>query len=109
MTTSSVVAPSTAPEYRIVLDDQLIVHTRTAIKQRIVDALADGHRDIVVDASQCGYIDSSGLGALLSCQHKAAAVGGTLTIEGLHSELRTLIELTHLDTVLNIRWPDEQP
>jgi anti-sigma B factor antagonist len=56
----------------------------------------------VIDCTQTGYIDSSGLGALVSLSKKVREQGGELRIAGLNEDLRALFELTKLDTLFHI-------
>jgi anti-sigma B factor antagonist len=48
------------------VDGQLIVGNRHELKDLIQAALETGERRLLIDFSRTGYIDSSGLGALVS-------------------------------------------
>lgn len=107
--TSAPNAPSapvdpTAPR-RFEIEDELSFRTRQQLKLRVVDALAEGARAIVLDASGCGYIDSSGLGVLVSINKKCRDAGGAMTLEGLNPELRYFLAHVGLDTVFAIVPP----
>lgn len=84
------------------VDGQLIVGNRHELKQKILDALEAGEKKFVVDFSRTGYIDSSGLGVLVSLSKKIREVGGDLRLAGLNDDLHTLFELTKLDTLFAI-------
>ncbi len=84
------------------VDGQLIVSNRHELKQKVLDAADGGARKILVDFSDTGYIDSSGLGALVSLAKKLREVDGELRLAGLNEDLRTLFELTKLDTLFAI-------
>jgi len=84
------------------VDGQLIVGNRHELKQKVVDALDVGERKVVIDFTNTGYIDSSGLGALVSLSKKIRDQGGDLKLAGLNEDLRTLFELTKLDTLFTI-------
>ena len=84
------------------VDGQLIVGNRQEFKQKILDALDAGERRFLVDFTQTGYIDSSGLGVLVSLSKKIRDEGGELRLAGLNEDLRTLFELTKLDTLFAI-------
>lgn len=90
------------------VDGQLIVGNRHELKQKVMDALDGGARKLVVDFTNTGYIDSSGLGALVSLSKKIRDVGGELKLAGLNEDLRTLFELTKLDTLFVIVESPEQ-
>jgi anti-sigma B factor antagonist len=84
------------------VDGQLIVGNRHDLKQKILDAVETGDRKFVIDFSQTGYIDSSGLGVLVSLAKKVREAGGDLRLAGLNDDLRTLFELTKLDTLFTL-------
>jgi anti-sigma B factor antagonist len=86
----------------VTVDGQLIVGNRQELKQMVVDALDGGGRKFVVDFSRTGYIDSSGLGVLVSLSKKIREQGGDLRLAGLNEDLQTLFELTKLDTLFAI-------
>ncbi|OGT92459.1 MAG: hypothetical protein A2083_01415 [Gemmatimonadetes bacterium GWC2_71_9] len=86
----------------IEVDGQLIVGNRQELKQKVLDALEAGERKFLVDFTKTGYIDSSGLGVLVSLSKKIRDEGGDLRLAGLNEDLRTLFELTKLDTLFAI-------
>ena len=86
----------------VTVDGQLIVGNRQELKQQVIDSLDGGARKFVVDFSHTGYIDSSGLGVLVSLSKKIREAGGDLRLSGLNEDLQTLFELTKLDTLFAI-------
>jgi anti-sigma B factor antagonist len=84
------------------VEGQLIVGNRQEFKQQVLDALEAGERKFLVDFSNTGYIDSSGLGVLVSLSKKIRDEGGDLRLAGLNEDLKTLFELTKLDTLFSI-------
>jgi len=90
------------------VEGQLIVGNRQELKSVIQDAVDKGDRKFLIDFSQTGYIDSSGLGALVSLSKKVRERGGELRLAGLNEDLRSLFELTKLDTLFSIADTPEQ-
>lgn len=86
----------------VTVEGQLIVANRQELKQALADALDAGARKFVVDFGPTAYIDSSGLGALVSVNKKVREAGGELRLAGLNEDLRSLFELTKLDTLFAI-------
>jgi anti-sigma B factor antagonist len=84
------------------VEGQLIVGNRQELKQKVLDELERGERRFLVDFSQTGYIDSSGLGVLVSLSKKIRETGGELRLASLNDDLKTLFELTKLDTLFQI-------
>ena len=81
---------------------QLIVGNRQELKQRMLDELESGARKFLIDFDGTAYIDSSGLGVLVSLSKKIREQGGELRLANLNEDLRTLFELTKLDTLFHI-------
>lgn len=84
------------------VEGQLIVANRHELKQIVQDALDQGVRHIIIDFTPTAYIDSSGLGALVSMSKRVRQAGGELRLVGLNEDLRSLFELTKLDTLFAI-------
>ncbi len=84
------------------VDGQLIVGNRQELKQKVLDEVARGERKFLVDFTNTGYIDSSGLGVLVSLSKKIREQGGDLRLASLNEDLRTLFELTKLNTLFRI-------
>lgn len=90
------------------VEGQLIVGNRQELKQQVLEQLEDGDRKFVIDFAETGYIDSSGLGVLVSLSKKIREQGGELRLSSLNEDLRTLFELTKLDTLFRIADDKEQ-
>lgn len=84
------------------VDGQLIVGNRQELKQKVLEELERGERKFLIDFTNTGYIDSSGLGVLVSLSKKIREQEGELRLAGLNEDLRTLFELTKLDTLFII-------
>ena len=84
------------------VEGQLIVGNRQELKQKVLEELEGGARKFLIDFSGTGYIDSSGLGVLVSLSKKIREQGGELRLANLNEDLRTLFELTKLDTLFHI-------
>ena len=78
---------------------QLIVGNRQLLKEQVLDQLERGDRKFIVDFSKTDFIDSSGLGVLVTLSKKIREQGGQLSLVSLSEDLRTLFELTKLDTL----------
>ena len=90
------------------VEGQLIVGNRQELKDLVTAALDRGERRILIDFSRTGYIDSSGLGALVSISKRIREAGGELRLSGLNEDLRSLFELTKLDTLFSIADTPQQ-
>lgn len=84
------------------VEGQLIVGNRQDLKGLIQEALEAGERKFLIDCTQTAYIDSSGLGALVTISKKIRENGGELRLAGLNDDLQALFELTKLDSLFQI-------
>jgi anti-sigma B factor antagonist len=92
---------STRDGEKVVIDveGQLIAGNRQQLKDAVVPEIDRGARHFVIDFAETGYIDSAGLGVLVSLSKKIRESEGTLRLTNLNEDLRTLFELTKLDTL----------
>ena len=58
--------------------------------------------NLVFDLSSLKFVDSSGLGALLSCLRQLNAIGGDLKLCGMVKPVRALFELVRMHRVFEI-------
>ena len=72
---------------------------RQLLKEQVLDQLERGDRKFRLDFSKTDYVDSSGLGVLVTLSKKIREQGGQLSLVSLSEDLRTLFELTKLDTL----------
>jgi anti-sigma B factor antagonist len=84
------------------VDGQLVVTNRQEFKQQLVDRIEGGARRLVIDFARAAYVDSSGLGVLVSLAKRVREAGGELRLCGLNEDLRVLFELTRLETLFRI-------
>jgi anti-anti-sigma factor len=72
-----------------------------------IDALfADGHRKVVLDLSQVGYVDSATIGCLMDAYRQATAAGGRLRLSGVQKRVETMLTMTGSHAFLKM-FPDE--
>jgi anti-anti-sigma factor len=60
------------------------------------------HKNVEADFSEVRFIDSVGLGALLSVHKKACERGGRLVLVNPADNIRHFLELLHMDKVFHI-------
>jgi anti-anti-sigma factor len=73
-----------------------------AFKARLDASTDAGARYVVVDFADVGFVDSRGIGVLLSAQRKLSARGGTLVVICGDPAIRRVFEITGLIDVLKI-------
>jgi anti-sigma B factor antagonist len=69
-----------------------------AFKEGIAQCIEAGHTRLVLDLSRVEFIDSSGLGAIVSCL-KRLGPRGSLAVAGAQGPVMRLFTLTRMDRV----------
>lgn len=82
--------------------EKLDSHVSPSIKSELVVINTNGEKNIIMDLSQTRYCDSSGLSAILIGNRICKESGGTFVLTGLQPAVTKLIEISQLDTILNI-------
>ncbi len=72
-----------------------------AFKSEIAPSIKANAR-LIFDLSKLKFVDSSGLGALLSCLRQVNAAGGDLKLCGMIKPVRALFELVRMHRVFEI-------
>lgn len=70
------------------------------LRAAVVKAVTDGHARLVIDLSDVEFIDSSGLGALVSGLKTTRQAGGDLRIAAPNEQVRLVLQLTNVERVL---------
>lgn len=63
---------------------------------------SEGYVDVIIDFKKVDFIDSAGMGALISLSKLMKANGGTLWLRNLNQNIDRVIKLARLDTFFNI-------
>ncbi len=73
------------------------------IRDAVRDVLAKGSKNIVLNLADVSYIDSSGLGELVSAYTSVKNSGGELKLLNLTSKVHDLLQITKLYTVFDVK------
>ena len=73
-----------------------------SVKSELVVIGNNGEKNIIMDLSSTRYCDSSGLSAILVGNRISKEAGGTFVLCGLQPSVLKLIEISQLDSILNI-------
>ncbi len=83
------------------LDKRFDAHSAVDFKARMADFVSSGHTVIILDLSEVDFIDSSGLGAIVSAL-KTVGRNGDLVLCGIKETVMSLFRLTRMDRVFRI-------
>ncbi len=70
--------------------------------KRDIAPVVDANAKLVLDLSRLRFVDSSGLGAFISCLRKLNAKGGDLKLCGMSKPVRAVFELVRMHRVFDI-------
>jgi anti-sigma B factor antagonist len=73
------------------------------LRDEVRKLLAKGSKKIVLNLAEVNYIDSSGLGELVSAYTAVKNAGGELKLLNLTSKVRDLLVITKLVTVFDVK------
>ena len=73
------------------------------LRDEVRKLLAEGKKKIVLNLAEVNYIDSSGLGELVSAYTAVKNAGGELKLLNLTSKVRDLLVITKLVTVFDVK------
>ena len=79
------------------LAGEVDVATAPRLRDRLVQLVNEGPPKLVVDLSGLSFIDSMGLGALVSGLKRARAHDGDLRLVGASDHVAKVLEITRLD------------
>ena len=74
----------------------------SALRDALRDLITQGDKKILLNLSDVSYIDSSGIGELVSGFTSVANAGGTLKLLGLTKRVKDLLQITKLYTVFDV-------
>ena len=77
------------------------------VKERIKELLSDGQKRILLNLGDVSYIDSAGLGSLISAYATVKREGGQLKLVNLTKRVQDLLAITKLITVFDT-YDDEK-
>ena len=68
-------------------------------------SIGAGTKKLILDLSALNFIDSAGIGLLLSCSGLIEQQGGRMLISGVQGNVAHTLEIVHLDRVISF-YPD---
>ncbi len=79
------------------LDASNVAEFKTAM-----DPILEARSQLILDLSRMRFVDSSGLGAILSCLRQLRAKGGDLKLCGMTKQVRAVFELVRMHRIFDI-------
>jgi anti-sigma B factor antagonist len=86
----------------VVKEERLDAHNSGDLKAQMLKLFEEGKNSLVIDLQAVRFVDSSGLGALVSGFKNASSRNGNLKLSGLQLQVKSMFELTRLHRVFEI-------
>lgn len=81
---------------------RLDAHNSPELKSAMLQQFDAEKKNLVIDLKEVRFIDSSGLGVLVSGFKNASASNGSLKLCGMQQQVKSMFELTRLHRVFDI-------
>ena len=94
--------------YVIALGGEVDLYTAPEFKQQLLDVIAKGAREVVVDFSDTTFIDSTTLGVLVGGVKRLRTNEGQLSLVCSDRNITKIFEITGLDRVFTIYGTREE-
>jgi anti-sigma B factor antagonist len=91
-----------ADTHVIELGGEIDLYTAPEFKERMVQVIEDGKKQVIVDLSKATFIDSTTLGVLVGGVKRLRPAGGTLALVCSDQNIVKIFEITGLDRVFTI-------
>ncbi len=85
------------------MSGKIILGEETAqLRETVKKILSEGNDRILLNLNDVSYIDSSGLGQLVSCFATTSRKGGQIKLLNLTNKVKEVLQITKLSTVFDI-------
>jgi anti-sigma B factor antagonist len=81
----------------VAVSGEIDVHSGPVLREHLLDLIAHHESEIVVDLSEVSFLDSSGLGVLVTAHKRARALGGHLRLAACRPAVADIFQITALD------------
>jgi anti-sigma B factor antagonist len=90
------------------ISGEIDVYTAPKLRERLIELVNSGQRNVVVDLGRVEFLDSTGLGVLVGAHRRLKARDGSLNLVCPHERLLKVFRITGLDTVFDIHSSVEE-
>jgi anti-sigma B factor antagonist len=92
-----------APEVAVIaIAGQVDLYSAPELKRAVTRAIEDGAKQLVIDLTQTGFMDSSGLGVLVGAMKRLRQGGGSVDVVAPDDGIKRLFDLAGLTSVFPI-------
>ena len=84
-------------------EGDLDIYTSSQFKEEVLKKLDENQVDIIIDGEKLDYVDSTGLGALISILRTMKESENKIYIENVKKNIRKIFDITNLDKMFIFR------
>lgn len=89
-------------EIKISIPSNFAVEEAAELREKLMELINKGNNSFILNFSKCTFIDSTGLGVLVSIFKKVMETNGNFKIENVGENVMKVFKLTRLDKVFHI-------
>lgn len=86
------------------LAGKIYAHDAGSFRADVLEKIENGITDVVLDLAELTYIDSTGLGVIITIHKRLKEKDGKMLVKGAQGLPAELFKRTRLDKVLNIEF-----
>ncbi len=86
---------------------ELDIYTSEEFKQAVMREFSKNKKDIVIDAKELKFVDSTGLGVLISLLQKSQENDKKIYIDNAKANIRKIFDITDLDKLFVFRGEED--
>jgi len=87
----------------VTVSGEIDVYTSPLLQERLVEVLRDGSSRIVLDLSEVTFLDSTGLGVLITALKRCRSADGDLILVTAQPNVLKVLEITGLNDVFDVQ------
>ena len=84
-------------------EGDLDIYTSSLFKEEVLKRLEEDETDVIVDGEKLDYVDSTGLGALISILRTIKESEKKIYIQNVKPNIRKIFDITNLDKLFIFR------
>lgn len=89
-------------EFKIEMPENFAVDEADELREKFNYLMKDGEKNFVLDFRKCTFIDSTGLGVLVSVYKKCKSINGSFKLYSINEQVMKIFSMTRLDKIFEI-------
>lgn len=89
-------------EFKIEIPENFAVDEADELREKFNYLMKDGEKNFALDFRKCTFIDSTGLGVLVSVYKKCKSINGSIKLYSINEQVMKIFSMTRLDKIFEI-------